>query len=278
MAIITSPSQVNSTVAEDLAEKLSEEESLAREMKSIFRNIVADETMNLRVFGAPVSLDRYYQQIEQALFGHYVSVMTNFASGFAPNLIIDPQSQNALLYDQELESRILNYATNQAATNAAIINETNKKDLQKAAEDAIAMGAIADVNNLTGFDIADAFEDEYFDELDSRVDLIAATETQNAAEESKLIAALALLGISGVAASAIRKQWNTIIDGKERTTHHEADGQTQDIFEPFIVGGQQLQRPGDRTHATPDNYMNCRCTATYIILDSRGDILSTFSD
>lgn len=268
MSIIVSQSQVDETVANDLSMKLGAEVILASQIKTLFRKIVKEEANNLRVFGSPVSLDRYYQQLEQTLHGHYISVMSQFTRDFISPYTLPENTQNIELYNQEIRNRILNYSINQSATNAAIINETNKKDLQKAIADAVALGAISELEGISGFDIADAFEAEYFQDLDGRIDLIAETETQNAAEESKLIAALALIGVTGAAASLIKKQWNTILDGRERPWHHEADGQTQELMIPFIVNGENMQRPGDRTHASASNYMRCRCTATYLIADS----------
>jgi uncharacterized protein with gpF-like domain len=41
--------------------------------------------------------------------------------------------------------------------------------------------------------------------------------------------------------------------------HLAADGQVQDIDEPFDVGGEQLMYPGDPA-GSPGNTINCRCT------------------
>lgn len=60
------------------------------------------------------------------------------------------------------------------------------------------------------------------------------------------------------------KIWNTIMDGRERPTHNDADGQTQPIFAPFEVGNSLLMYPKDVSlDASPEELVNCRCSVTY---------------
>ena len=73
----------------------------------------------------------------------------------------------------------------------------------------------------------------------------------------------------GELADAIRqgmtmKTWRTIIDGRERDWHHEVNGTTIPITEPFEVGGELLMYPlDDSLGASADNIANCRCCAIY---------------
>lgn len=55
-----------------------------------------------------------------------------------------------------------------------------------------------------------------------------------------------------------RKRWVTKRDSKVRETHAEAEGQTVELDEPFIVGGYPLMHPGERP-APPAIVINCRC-------------------
>ena len=60
------------------------------------------------------------------------------------------------------------------------------------------------------------------------------------------------------------KTWRTIIDGRERDAHHEVNGTTIPITEPFEVGGELLMYPlDDSLGASADNIANCRCCAIY---------------
>lgn len=61
-----------------------------------------------------------------------------------------------------------------------------------------------------------------------------------------------------------RKTWKTILDGREREWHHEENGVTIPITEPFEVGGELLMYPlDDSLGASADNIANCRCCAIY---------------
>ena len=65
-----------------------------------------------------------------------------------------------------------------------------------------------------------------------------------------------------------KKRWLTSRDSRVRRPegnspydHVSADGQTVPITEPFIVSGEPLMYPGDRSRgATAGNLINCRCT------------------
>ena len=68
-----------------------------------------------------------------------------------------------------------------------------------------------------------------------------------------------------VKAGKSMKKWVTIMDGREREWHGEADGMLVPIDQPFEVGGELLMYPLDTSlGATADNIANCRCVAEYI--------------
>ena len=97
---------------------------------------------------------------------------------------------------------------------------------------------------------------------DVRTDTIAITETQNSAETGKLNAVNVAVGV----AATTTKIWNTILDGKQRDAHDEADSQQQPLGLPFLVGGELLKYPGDTSlGASAGNICNCRCSVQYSI-------------
>lgn len=57
----------------------------------------------------------------------------------------------------------------------------------------------------------------------------------------------------------VRKRWIATKDGRTRHEHGMADGQTVNIDEPFIVGGEKMMFPADPS-ASGWNIYNCRCT------------------
>lgn len=58
------------------------------------------------------------------------------------------------------------------------------------------------------------------------------------------------------------KTWLTILDGRERLAHGEANGQEVPLSRRFLVGGELLNFPGDPSGSLP-NIINCRCSLVY---------------
>lgn len=57
----------------------------------------------------------------------------------------------------------------------------------------------------------------------------------------------------------LEKEWNAHLDGRTRPSHRQADGQRVGIREKFIVGGYEMEGPGDNTDAPGSEVYNCRC-------------------
>lgn len=61
----------------------------------------------------------------------------------------------------------------------------------------------------------------------------------------------------------VRRRWLATLDSRTRPEHGHADGQERGVDEPFIVGGEKLMFPGDKSHgASGWNIYNCRCCLT----------------
>ena len=60
-------------------------------------------------------------------------------------------------------------------------------------------------------------------------------------------------------ASQLKKEWIASFDDRTRDTHADADGQIVMQADPFLVGGEQLQYPGDPAGSST-NVINCRCS------------------
>ena len=80
----------------------------------------------------------------------------------------------------------------------------------------------------------------------------AVTNAQNAGRMDSYVAATKI-GIE------MEREWVSALDARTRPEHAEADGQVVGVDEPFIVGGEKLMFPGDRS-GSGWNIYNCRCT------------------
>lgn len=94
-----------------------------------------------------------------------------------------------------------------------------------------------------------------------RAATIARTEIHRAAEAG----ALMQVQQSGLTDAQCVKTWKAREDERTRPWHMQADGQSVGIFQPFEVGGEYLQMPGD-PNGRADNIVNCRCTMEFTFL------------
>lgn len=64
----------------------------------------------------------------------------------------------------------------------------------------------------------------------------------------------------------LRKEWVASSDARTRSDHRAADGQTVDMDQPFIIGGERLMYPGDRS-GSAEQTINCRCAVAHVVVD-----------
>jgi hypothetical protein len=60
----------------------------------------------------------------------------------------------------------------------------------------------------------------------------------------------------------LTREWGASDDRRTRPTHASADGQQRKMGEAFLVGGAQMQFPGDPS-APASEVINCRCVLLY---------------
>ena len=92
--------------------------------------------------------------------------------------------------------------------------------------------------------------------------LTAAQAHALARTDLNMVANGASLRLAKKAKAAEFKQWLTAGDDRVRDMHVDANGQVVPIGQPFSVGGESLQHPGDPA-GSPENVFNCRCTIVY---------------
>ena len=93
----------------------------------------------------------------------------------------------------------------------------------------------------------------------------AVTEAENAGRQ----AAADELEKKGV---IMGKRWVATHDSRTRDEHLEADGQIVENNKPFVVGGEELMFPGDKSlGASGWNLYNCRCTRVSEIIGFNSD-------
>jgi uncharacterized protein with gpF-like domain len=114
-------------------------------------------------------------------------------------------------------------------------------------------------DNLTLPQIAKLVSDKFLPISRSRAALIARTETHSAASfanHSYHAIVEKDLGIK------MLKKWVATQDGRTRSSHSSANGQTVDMNEDFLIGGTPMGFAGD-SKGGAKNVINCRCVIIY---------------
>ena len=194
--------------------------------------------------------------------------------------------------------QVVNVHLNQVFTSVFEDNQSRYADLQKQLEfnvfgrnidiDDLAKAYIADrqlvlVNIFTGVAnqidriISKAFAEEGLSQRQiansirdkapqisaSRAALITRTETHSAvghAQHAYHEVVKDSLGIN------MQKRWVATADGRTRSAHSLANGQTVDFNEDFLVGGARMGFVGD-PRGGARNVINCRCTIVYVNIE-----------
>ncbi len=105
--------------------------------------------------------------------------------------------------------------------------------------------------------------------VDDTAKLIQADIADAADWQAKMLARTDLNSLSNGGSVGAAKQagltyktWLTAHDEKVRPEHQAADGQTVPVDQPFTVGGENLEYPGD-PEGSDEEVINCRCTVIY---------------
>lgn len=114
--------------------------------------------------------------------------------------------------------------------------------------------AEAYTQGLSVVDAADLVQAKIVDAAEWQARMLARTDL-NSLSNGGSLAAAKMAGIGF-------KVWLTAADEKVRETHAAAMGQTVPVGQPFLVGGEELEYPGD-PEASDGETINCRCVPIY---------------
>ena len=152
---------------------------------------------------------------------------------------------NLELKDDSFELAASEFAAKWSALKVTEISDSTRKRINKAIQRNVETnGSTADLVSELRRYVGGA-----------RATTIARTESQAAAQAGQLEVARNV----GV---VMKKVWVSAEDDRTRPAHNEADGQTVDLDEPFIVDGEELMFPGDPSGSAA-NIINCRCAVVY---------------
>ncbi len=152
--------------------------------------------------------------------------------------------------EEQLDKMSAKYIKDWVQERVTEVSKTTANKISKAINEGRA-------NDRTHRQIARDIEDATGGEIgDARARTIARTEIHSATQAGSLASA------EDADIPGLKKEWLTVGDERVRQDHADADGQRQELDEPFDIGGESLMQPGDPT-ASPDETINCRCVLTY---------------
>ena len=181
----------------------------------------------------------------------FVKATANDLADEAKALRIPQRSYKALdtvaLVD-DWQERVVEWLLTGGAAKVTAISDTTRARIQHELAQGVA-------NEETIDQLAARIDKLYLDSIiPNRSETIARTETISASNQSSLFAARET-GLS------LDKEWIATRDGRTREDHADADGQTVGIDDNFVVGGVEMDAPGDS--GDPGQDINCRCTIGY---------------
>jgi uncharacterized protein with gpF-like domain len=175
--------------------------------------------------------------------------------------------------DDELIAALMAWSLNSSQSVTKQLTDTTQNDMDTAMTQ--ARQALNDQGNFqyTQRELAVAAAVILGRKFRGRETAIVITETQKAAESTKLLGAYSEAGLDPMDAVTrqrvpikpkARKEWIDVGDKDVRRGHHASEVASVSIDEPFTVNGEKLMYPGDSSlGASAGNTINCRCSSLY---------------
>lgn len=135
------------------------------------------------------------------------------------------------------------------ATKITQISQTTERQIRQIIQDGIAEGLGIDA-------IARNLRSNATVVAGVRAAVIARTETHTASQWAQ-VTAIRDTGLQ------LRKEWVAAADERTRVDHSIANGQIVGQNEKFVVGGEELEFPGDPA-GSAGNVINCRCVLNFV--------------
>ena len=149
-------------------------------------------------------------------------------------------------------SYFTDYANKVAATNVSLVSGTAKKTLVKVTQRLMSDPELA----MLGADQkARILKNQFKQYSKSQATRLVRTESNRIANFATEQSALSLFGQEN-----LQKTWIHSLGPNERPSHVALHLTSVDFNQPFMVGGEPMQRPGE---GSAENIINCRCSVNY---------------
>lgn len=258
----------------DLKAKRELETTLLASMRGLFKRLAKEIRDSLSSSLTLPDIQPIAQpNIELRLNSHYKRVVREFGDRLSAIMPTDlkPGEIEAFF----IETEILTILSARAVDQAILISNTTKDSMIWANRK--GHQAVVEDDSLDHTHMPQIVANIFITRQLAIAGSIARTETQMAAETAKGVEAMRLVGIGTgeikkrTEQKVAYKTWMSQGDSRVRPAdgigpfdHLAADQQRVRIDEAFIVSGERLMWPGDRSYgASSGNIIGCRCSAVY---------------
>jgi len=217
---------------------------MQNEITRAMRAAAGNATRNGRVAGTNAAMSEHAAKVEALIAADYMAA----AKVFGDKLLRD-LGLKSIKQEDPFAAAVAQFIRVEGAKKAKDITATTRNQILRILGEAEAEGVGLD-------EAARMLAREAPGISRVRAAVIARTETHTAAmfgyQEQAKATGLELL-----------KEWVTVEDERAREDHAQSNAQTVGMNDPFIVGGEELQYPGDPS-ASPEQTINCRCAMVHI--------------
>lgn len=253
-----------------LRAKLALEKSLFPKVRAALRGVVSAFQRSYAQTSTPPPTEPHAEKLSGIFRRHYLAVGRVFRNTVANGVRVGLAPGQDVIRDIAYRQ----WVDQQAPIQALRVVRTSLRYMAVSVPKAAALLA-ADGEAVTPQSLSLRVARLAYFNANQRAPGISTYETQASAEmirymEAQVVAGLAPRGTAHNPGDQrkVHKTWQSQEDEAVRMWHVEANGQTQLVGVPFIVGGQRLMVPGDLSlGATIANVIRCRCSAIYGIGD-----------
>ena len=249
---------------DQLTLKLKLEKTFTAEVRRLFNRIKTDYRISIST-SRPLRSSRYQSAWEAVLQNHYLRVQKAFRG-----IVKTDEKQ---IEDDEVTAARLAWSLTNGQKISKAITDTTQGNMDNSLTEARQAFSDEGINDYSHRELAVVSAVMLGRKLKGRESGIVITETQKAAESTKLIEAYGAADIDPMVAvtsdsnvaSLSKKSWQDVGDKRVRPGHRASQVRSVPITEPFIVNGERLMYPGDNSMgASMSNTIGCRCSSLYI--------------
>mgnify|MGYP001181271160 FL=1 len=231
------------------------ERSVLRKLTSLFRKAIRTRAFiytETSFFDATITANAINEELLPVMLQHYKRVFDAIYQ-YNENKYKRLIKQEALVFDRNVDlDLIINEYFNERELFLVNVSQRIANRIDKVIKDGQADG-------LTLREIARNIETQIISISRSRAQLIARTETHNAASYANHNYHQRVKDDYGI---PMVKQWVATNDLRTRSIHADANGQKVPMDEDFTVGGVPMSFAGD-SRGGAKNVINCRCVILY---------------